>query len=284
MPGIGINLRVGNRQGGNSYKNYVPAGLVTNLVRAWSTRRELAAYKTGKAIRSLTSNGGTETDNNLLKNGSISLSGVTAYANTIYEQIAGLDASKVLQAVFANCPKIHDGTTGTQIAPSFDGGDYLAMGSADSGLESLLTSSEWSYTVWAKCLQTGSNPKVIFHRQSIGAGYLVCSFTNGKIQSYNKSLSPINSTGNFNDGNWHFIAVTCKGTTNGHKLYVDAGTPDAANVGTVAGGTSLVSIGAKADGTLQITGSINDLVFWNKELSAAEITSIYNTQKVYYGL
>lgn len=86
----------------------------------------------------------------------------------------------------------------------------------------------------------------------------------------------IQNTATVNDGNWHHLCMTYDGTT--LRLYVDAGTPATTTTksGSWNNGTSNLGIGGRPGGVGFLTGSLDDVAFFNRVLTDAEVLSIYS--------
>lgn len=81
-------------------------------------------------------------------------------------------------------------------------------------------------------------------------------------------------------GNWYHIVGTFS-TTNGTRLYVNAGTPDTdANTGTTDSSTgSELTVGARwksSTNDIYFNGIIDEVGYWTKELTSDEVTDLYN--------
>ena len=90
------------------------------------------------------------------------------------------------------------------------------------------------------------------------------------------------------DGTYHFVVGTYNHAAQTSKLYVDAvlvGTDDTPT-GTWHTAVNRFEIGGRADGANYFVGSMDDIFFENaKELSATEISNLYNTNiKKYMGV
>jgi len=80
--------------------------------------------------------------------------------------------------------------------------------------------------------------------------------------------------------------VTRKGgerEVNGHKLYVDGVKVAEEDVKAIVGLSLLFTLGDRAIGGAPLTGSVNDISIWNKELTPAEIAAMFVAQSPYYG-
>lgn len=125
------------------------------------------------------------------------------------------------------------------------------------------------------------------------------SMTNGKVDyrvspdGGGASGKTYQSTSNYNDGNWHLAAFSFTNDTfrvylDGVELTTGAGTLNLVNDPTV---TNLynntlddLTIGALADnvgGSFTFIGEVDEPTYWNKVLSPAEITELYNSGKVF---
>lgn len=78
-----------------------------------------------------------------------------------------------------------------------------------------------------------------------------------------------------NNGAWHMATLTYDGTT--LRIYVDAGTAatTTAKTGSWFNGTADLCLGSRTGGSGLFTGSLDDVSFFNRALTAAEITSLY---------
>ena len=84
---------------------------------------------------------------------------------------------------------------------------------------------------------------------------------------------------NYNDGNWHFVTVTRNRTSGTIILYME-GVQVATSSGTYTGALSApnsIRLGSNpcAPSTVY-TGSLDDLVFYNRVLNSTEVASLYN--------
>ena len=104
---------------------------------------------------------------------------------------------------------------------------------------------------------------------STGGNYALIAGTGGANSNVCDNVSLV-------DGNWHFVTVTYTGQS--MKLYVDGtlkstGTPAPADGNnTILSGTGYIGTAASSNG---IIGQVDDLRFYNRVLSQAEITTLY---------
>lgn len=281
---LNLDLRLGSGGGAPFTNPAIPA--VDNIVRCWSLRRNVPAYKKGAGIRELRASGGSENDVLFGANGLLSISGADAFANVLYDQKGNAD-SKLLQGTFTSCPKVFESNVVLK-GLSFDGTDYLIARQDDELLETCFLGNTHTMAVWFNCLQTGSIDRTLCGRVSTSAGYQRLAVVGGKVRAYiNSAANYINSENSFNDGNWHLAVVTKSGavsTPNGSKLYVDGVLEGTDEIRAVSSAKGRFAIGANSAGGNPLTGSINDVMVWNVALSLPEIVALYNAQKGYYEL
>ena len=141
---MSLSLRNGMGMGAGGAPPYVTPSLpqADHIVRAWSMRRLISAYKAGNALlyeRTDADLTDAETPAPFLKNGRILIpAGNDAFASVLYDQKGnnGTHASplsELRQATFTACPMVFDNPSQLN-GMGFDGGDYLAMATADSVL------------------------------------------------------------------------------------------------------------------------------------------------------
>ena len=86
-----------------------------------------------------------------------------------------------------------------------------------------------------------------------------------------------------NDGNWHHLVSTWSTTTNKISIYLDGSLveskPNSGSLDTFTGDISAVDIGQNTSGSSYFDGSVNDISFWNANLSGAQVSTIYNNGK-----
>lgn len=89
----------------------------------------------------------------------------------------------------------------------------------------------------------------------------------------------IKSASNYNDGNWHFLSATRNQAAGTITLYVD-GAQVASSSGTYTGELTAppyIGLGRNpCDANLRYTGSLDEVIVYDRELSPAEIANLYN--------
>ena len=162
---------------------------------------------------------------------------------------------------------------------SFDG---------SSGFISVSTSSSVNITgaislaAWIKTSATNDYSGIIY-KVSGNNGYQMSFHTSGAVRAdfYNGSgaITPIYSTTNVEDNNWHFVVATYDGTT--AKIYVDAvlGTtaPTGSDYVTAASDSSFIVGNDSGAASRYYNGLLDDVRVYNRALSANEIQRIYDS-------
>jgi len=137
-------------------------------------------------------------------------------------------------------------------------------------------------SAWFK---TTSNSEFIFYTQSnnplvyMEVGPTTAGGTANKLVSYfrTNSGSVLVASGatTINDGNWHFGVIVRNATTQTVKIYVD-GSLDSTTSYTDTGAIT-TSSAALSGLTYSFSGSIDEVGVWSRALSAAEISTLYNS-------
>ncbi len=120
--------------------------------------------------------------------------------------------------------------------------------------------SDWSLTNRNIFLYTDTGGILYFYRGNGGAS---------------QDATPA-QTATLSTGTWYHIVVTQSGTSK--KMYVNAGTPTTATAtytggSTGASSTFCVYATANAD---YLNGTLDEVGFWTRELTASEVTQLYN--------
>lgn len=145
----------------------------------------------------------------------------------------------------------------------------------------------FSITFWMKNSQASGADRVFVAKNSdinTAAGFAVfqesaAAKTRFRLRDTTTNYD-VDSTSALNDGSWHFIAATFSGNSNrsGMKLYVDGvlnATGTTLTISTSILNNIPVTIGAESDGGAPLTGQIDDVRIYNKELSATEVSILY---------
>lgn len=261
-----------------------------NIVRAWSLRRCVPGYKRGNAIDERRTDGGTSTTQVFNKSGVVIMSGADAYAHTLYDQM-GNDASKLVSANFGASPKVFE--SGAMLKGLMlrleDTSDLMAMAAPDAALSAALNDNITGYTIslWLKINSSSASQASIFSRNTQEAGNIRISHASANNTIYagvrGNLSSELITMGNAVAG-WNHVVVTLKGadgTANGRKAYLNVSTVVQSAVPTIPAGITAATarIGISGGNT-----EVNDIIVWNRELSAAEVAALFEAQRVYYGV
>ncbi len=191
---------------------------------------------------------------------------------------------------------------GKTITPYKDRADSGAVeldGSADSvttGHEEAFSferTDAFTVMAWAKIATDASGGDMLVTKaasNSASRGWYVEFGSTGKpayVLSHslaaNQSLWRAGTT-DFRDGNYHHICVTYDGseTVAGIKFYVDGtlsemgGSTNDTLAGNTIKGTTQLAVGMRGSGQRRFKGEVGEVVIFDRELSASEITEIYN--------
>ena len=145
-------------------------------------------------------------------------------------------------------------------------------------------SGELSISLWTTATSSSYAYHMLFNYQHASAGKWAISWYNGKPHAFcGNTTGTLISANQYHNTGWVHVVITIKGTTNGAKLYVNTNLEDTKNVPSKTTGTTVApSILALEDGTLGADNNINDIVIWNRELTASEISQVFNATAPYY--
>ena len=210
------------------------------------------------------------------------VSGATSY--TLYwDNVSGIDSSDTAITSITN-DNYTDSNKETNYALDFDGSnDYVA---ADGVTSNLGSSNGLPYTVSAWVYPDTTNRGAIFAFNSTEASdeNVVLLFygksSEKKFHHWNIGGSYTGSTNDFETGEWHHIVDVVDSSGNG-KLYVNGGLEGSWSNGSNSSADRF-SIGQEYDGTGStasdfFNGKIDEVAVWNVALSAADVTSLYNS-------
>jgi|9_EtaG_2_1085328.scaffolds.fasta_scaffold00770_8 hypothetical protein len=169
---------------------------------------------------------------------------------------------------------------------SLDGvDDFVTMGDV---LDFERTSA-FSISAWVKRGGTGVNDTVVSKMESSGnfRGYLLFISSTNLVKFVLRNVNTssnrlfVDSTSTITDTNWHHILMTYDGSSSvsGVKIYIDGVSDTVTTAGTLSATTlnsSPFNIGARNSNSLFATATIDEVSVFNSELSASDITSIYN--------
>lgn len=293
MSGLGLRLGLGSRQARPRTTIVMPQP--ANIVRAWSLRRLVPEYKNGIAVMADRTDpiGGIPDDGfavNFKNNGEIIVpAGLSARAYEIHDQKCA-SACKLGQEIYAACPEVFSQTEGTRKALRFTKNQTLQMAGTDAALETALSGvagNGVTISLWVRSSVLDGACYYV-NRRSGGAGFLRIYRAGNMIRIVYRDGN-FSNIGNISANTWYHVVIAAKGadTSNGLRYYLNAVTAGAIAIPAIPAipATTLLQIG-NIPGTSNSTGidQVNDLVFWDRELSAPEVLALFNAQAPYYGV
>lgn len=189
----------------------------------------------------------------------------------------------------------YDGTTKDGVSTDISGkiGSAFSFDESASRVEvpdtaALRLSGDMTITFWMKTTGLGSSPNVNNQTHMVDksdfnnkVGYTITDDGDYSTRIFFRVLgsgtywSAFADRSLVNDGVWHMIAGVRTGDT--IKIYVD-GTEQGSTSGTVIDNNTLnLGIGANRNGELPLDGALDDLRFYGRALSSAEISALYQS-------
>lgn len=184
------------------------------------------------------------------------------------------------------------GINGSDTAISYSNANgKINQGAGFNGTTSLIDfgdnfdqSSDFSVSAWVKTSQASGEYSIIT-KGNVTDGYewgmeqqtnsLWFVLWNQGGATYMEKVS----AATINDGNWHHVVGTYSSATPRVRVYID-GALDGASTATsgtwYSAGTSHCLIGSRNDGSEFWTGSIDEVGIWTRELTAGDVTQLYN--------
>ena len=166
------------------------------------------------------------------------------------------------------------------LSTTFDGvDDYVTMDGSAS-----IFSSSYSVSFWFNGTTFpigGPGGRVLFALHTAAGGNLlfVVADTQGILHTFNNSSIRAQGTTQTSTGTWNHCAITTDGTN--MKLYKNGTLEDTSATGNYNTGTvGLVSLAQEWDGATPsdfYNGKLDEVAFFNSEISASDITTIYNS-------
>tara|TARA_R100000654_G_scaffold60085_1_gene86858 strand:+ start:1135 stop:1878 length:744 start_codon:yes stop_codon:yes gene_type:complete len=175
--------------------------------------------------------------------------------------------------------------TGTAAAPSFTNTKSILLDGVDDYVDTPVINLGSTNTIsfWVKSSST--NQGGLFGDNNASSLYALfwTPSTNNiffRLGNGNSGYWGLQvASGLLSDGNWHHHCLTRNGTT--LNYYIDAvlqtnviNNTLNASAGTV---TTFQNFGARSDGTLPLTANLDEVAVFNSELSASDVTAIYNS-------
>ena len=162
---------------------------------------------------------------------------------------------------------------------AFDGvDDYVAI----DGISSVLDSDKGTISVWAKTDTTAVN--VLYFKTYVDGNNNIALQYNAvtnevriNYQGGGVSISAVSTDAIEGDGLWHHIVGTWDVAGDEIKLYLDGDLQQTTtSLPTIVGTPATSSIGNNAAGSGYFLGNIDEVSLFDVELSAANVTTLYN--------
>ena len=144
----------------------------------------------------------------------------------------------------------------------------------------LLPTNNFSFSCWFNPSSFASSANKVIYNQNITSNrFYISIYDSGKIEAWNGSGTFTTSSSVVNLNQWHNIVYTASSST-GKKIYVD-GTEVLTNADTgnnqgSATGTNWTGFGKWYTNVLYLDGKLDQVRIFNKVISAAEVTKLYN--------
>ena len=181
-------------------------------------------------------------------------------------------------------------TTPNESVPSatvfdFDGSSWITTGIS---LSDLNISTQFTVSLWVKIAANTLYDNIIAAPTSTnvwdsGFGiYLTGSALVFWVEDWNDA-NHFATSSTLNNDQWYHVCCTFS-TSNGLKLYIDAGTPTTASNTDIDGLTNNLFIGSSGNAaTRALNGDISNVQVWNAELGTSDVTTLYNNGVPYTG-
>lgn len=179
-------------------------------------------------------------------------------------------------------------STSNQGIFTFNGTSSYSIGARPSGL---VNGGQITISIWAKWTSVGTSTSNIQalvdnNHSSPSQGFIIQDRPDlGKVLTFGvlRSVNGVSSTFIVGDGTWHHIVCTNDGSTS--TIYIDGRYNNAAaEVGGLVGLQPNVTIGRWQGGTRYLNGSVSNVLFYNRALTADEVAQLYHAEKGRFGL
>lgn len=175
-------------------------------------------------------------------------------------------------------------------APGGISGDAIKLTSATGDLVDMgnvlpMTSGDFSIQAWIKTLPGASQQMVFLSKTELGVttGYALAVSSAGNAFFFDSAPSPPYATGTslVNDGNWHqVVGVYHAGIGGTVQLYVDGSLQSTQTANAIGSNSGDFLVGGYTQGSSDVasfTGFVDEVRVYNDALSAADVSSLYQT-------
>ena len=183
--------------------------------------------------------------------------------------------------------------TGTAATPSFTNTKSIALDGVDDIVDcgnnsSLQITGELSLSAWVKIDSSASGTMSIISKDNLGARcfdlFAYSSSANATRFAIvnSNTFYGVNATTNIKDNSWHHVVGVFKPSTS-LKIYIDGtleGTNTTSIPASIDNDTVNITIGSilsSGNNFFALNGNIDEVAVFNSELSASDVTAIYNS-------
>lgn len=171
----------------------------------------------------------------------------------------------------------------------FANSEYLSI--ADASQSGLDITGDMSISAWVKIESAPGNYKLVSKWGASNGSYMLAYYDNAGTKKIRLDLYdngdgsnnvPVDWTYTLTNGTWyHIVVVTDVGATNSvSELFINGvsqGTGTHTGVNAIFSGTGAFNIGAYGGIDGYADGMIDEVGIWNKLLTGAEVTELYNS-------
>jgi hypothetical protein len=161
----------------------------------------------------------------------------------------------------------------------FNGGSYITRDKAFFPIGALSISMWFKTTATAYQILLSTNG-LTTNGDGIGVGFIGSGSSDIGVMNNGAWLARVQSAlTDWDNGDWHHIVITWTNTTeaDGLKIYIDNGAPTTATASGTVTSNDEFYIGRRGGGSY-FNGSIDQVRIFNRALTQAEVTALYNEQ------
>ena len=170
--------------------------------------------------------------------------------------------------------------TGTAAAPSFTNTKSIALDGVDDyvSIPTITLATDFSVSMWVKTSTSGSVRDQVFGGASgffLFGTVVLNGGADANKMTYNNGSAYVALTPAIRDGNWHNIVITYNSSATNLIAYTDG--IETYNATYNAGTNNVIDRISEDTYGNYWKGNIDELAVFNSELSASDITTIYNS-------
>jgi len=212
-----------------------------------------------------------------------SFDGPDIFGTTAYDR-SGLGNNGTISGATVTPGKVGQGLI-------FDGVDGYVEKTDNSSFDSYL--QNLTISGWVKTTVTGESLVIGQYNTDSNGRAFALEVSGGKIRMIvskngiydTGTFSQPDSVSNINNGSWHYFSVTYHYITDGTSqmsVYIDGNLETSISnaVGPIFNSSAPLRMGRSANDGIKFAGQLDEVRIYNRALSAAEISNLYNTGKV----